>query len=110
MTTRQFDAYPRVKKILYKEMNIIDTIPINEKDHINVYGTIDNPLFRCSEVLINLLRYAESNKNRFYYENKTISRYIVTLADCEAILGTHYNAKSIRYFTELGLYRCLFTS
>ncbi len=47
--------------------------------------------------------YKESNKSNFYADNKSNTRYVYTLV-------IHEGAKPERYFTELGLYRCLFTS
>lgn len=65
-------------------MNIISQLTVNDHESINVYGNIRDPLFKCSEILINLLGYSESNKNRFYMDNKTNTKYVTALADCEA--------------------------
>jgi len=86
----------------YKDMLSISHF-LFQGANVRIYGTNENPLFKCSDILIYILGYSESNKNRFYQDNKTIFKYVYTLADREG-------GETQRYFTELGLYRCLFNS
>ena len=62
-----------------KDILSVQNFLFNSKQ-FNIYGTNEDPLFRCSDILIHLLGYSESNKNWFYMNNKKNLKYVKTLA------------------------------
>ena len=93
----------------------MNTLPINSflfnSNEFKVYGTNEEPLFKCTDVLVNLLGYKESDKSNFYAENKNNVRYICAPSFHGGISKpVNQYSEMQRFFTELGLYRCLFTS
>ncbi len=73
---------------------IAKTLSFNDKSII-IRGSVEEPLFHCKQVLIHLLGYIKLN-NKFYLDNINNTRYIMVI-------------NNDHYFTELGIYRCLFT-
>lgn len=74
--------------------------------NIQIKGTNEEPLFRCLDI-VKILGCRESNDNWFYQKNKSNADFIKTLSITE---GNHSDVKSERFFTETGLYECLFAS
>jgi prophage antirepressor-like protein len=93
----------------------MNTLPIHSflfnSTEFKVYGTHEEPLFKCSDVLVNLLGYRDSDANNFYAENKNNTRYVSAPPIHRGTLRPlNQYSETQMFFTELGLYRCLFTS
>ncbi len=68
----------------YKDMLSISHF-LFQGANVRIYGTNENPLFKCSDILINVLGYSDNNDNRFYRDNRDNPKYI-GLADCHGRL------------------------
>ena len=70
--------------------------------NIRIQGTNSDPLFHCLDVT-KTLGVSQANHNEFYRRNKTNTAYIISVV-------INHGHKPERFFTETGLYECLFAS
>jgi prophage antirepressor-like protein len=101
-------------------MNIIDTIAFKNETtgnihRIPVYGNHRDPLFLVNDVICDILGMSEPKDNRFFRDNRQDTRYVMISQigrSCPALQERfkRSNKEHIYFFTEFGLYKCLFRS
>lgn len=82
---------------------------------VSVYGTQRDPLFLVNDIVCGLLESKNIGDNRFYRDYKDDSRYVTTchFDMCPSDIQLRYKCNKperIYFFTEVGLYKCLFRS
>ena len=73
-----------------------------QESNVRIQGTNEDPLFHCLDV-VKILGCEQANHNEFYRRNKTNPDFVV----CVVI---NHGSQPEKFFTETGLYECLFAS
>lgn len=82
------------------ESNSLQTLA--KEMNITIYGTVDEPLIKCTDIIVKLLGYRDSSQSKWFANMKDNQLFVRTLQD-----GGYPNQM---YFTEIGVYKALMKS